>query len=65
MLAPGLIHHCNHCGALWDQDHNDAINLLASGMSPATADQSDRSAIPPTPEDGSETGGKEASTPMV
>ena len=43
--AASLMHQCEGCGAVWDQDQNAAINLLARGASggaPPTANQPDR-----------------------
>ena len=58
--AANLIHRCGTCGALWDQDHNAALNLLASGLAAPTKNQPDRPEISPAAEDRSQTERKEA-----
>ena len=63
--AANLIHRCGTCGALWDQDHNAALNLLASGLPAPTKNQPDRPEISPAAEDRSQTEGKEAVGSMV
>jgi hypothetical protein len=30
-LNPKILHTCRHCGEVWDQDRNEALNLLESG----------------------------------
>jgi hypothetical protein len=57
--AGNLIHRCGSCGALWDQDHNAALNLLASGLAVPTADEGDTPEISPATEDRSQSQGKE------
>jgi len=58
--AASVIHRCGFCGALWDQDHNAAINLLASGLEPRAENQQDSPGILPPPGDRSQTARKEA-----
>jgi hypothetical protein len=57
--AASVMHRCSSCGALWDQDHNAAINLLASGQALDTKNQGDGTGIPPELEDRSQTEEKE------
>jgi hypothetical protein len=47
--AASVMHRCANCGALWDQDQNAAINLLASGTVTAPGDEPDTPTIPPDP----------------
>jgi len=57
--AASILHRCGACGALWDQDHNAAINLLASGGVVLWRINL-VAAIGPLSQDRSQTGGKEA-----
>lgn len=58
--AASVMHRCGHCGDLWDQDRNAAINLLASGRAMPTKNQEDTPGISPLSEDRSQNQGKEA-----
>lgn len=53
--AASVIHRCGVCGALWDQDQNAAINLLASGKAVPSKDQQDSPAVSPEIMDRSQT----------
>jgi transposase len=63
--AESLMHRCERCGALWDQDQNAAANLLARGLSGSTENQQDSGGKPGSQEDRSQTGGKEAVESML
>ena len=54
--AAHVMHRCGQCGALWDQDHNAAINLLARGKVALTENQRDTEGIPPLSGDRSQEG---------
>jgi transposase len=56
--AASVIHRCASCGALWDQDRNAAINLLASGQAMGTENQADSPGLPVSG-DRSQTEGKQ------
>jgi transposase len=60
-----VIHRCGNCGALWDQDQNAAINLLARGKGMGTGSQGDGTAILTGSNDLSPDGGLEASKSMA
>jgi hypothetical protein len=57
--AASVLHRCGQCGELWDQDHNAAINLLASGKAAPTKNQSDSPEILPGSGDRSPSEGEE------
>lgn len=35
--AAELVHTCEHCGATWDQDYNNCVNMLASAVAKAAS----------------------------
>jgi hypothetical protein len=43
--AANVIHRCSQCGALWDQDRNAAINLLARGRAMTIGNEQDSDGI--------------------